>query len=174
MDLSKVVVAGPCRIYLNGVDLGHTLGGVTFRAARELTKVTADRHGSTPIDYVLSGTEATVEFTLAQVGYPQLDKAMPETSSYDGSGTRDRIDIGADAGHSLRQYAVPMVIHPERNAPTDYSEDITLYMVVQTGDVELPYRIDAQKTLAQRYTALVSEAYGAGRRLGHIGPADVS
>jgi hypothetical protein len=174
MDLNKVKVAGPCRITLDGVDMGHTLGGILFTGSRELTKVMADKYGTTPIDYVLNGTEATLEFQLAQTDFRQLDPAMPETSSYDGAGTMDRVDIGGDAGYSMRQGAKQMVVHPLKNADTDFSEDITLYMVVSTGNVELPYRVDEQKVLSCTYTALVSEAYGVGRRLGHIGPAAVS
>lgn len=174
MDISKVEIAGPCRITLDGVDLGHTLGGVLFTANREFTKVMADKYGSTPLDFVLNGTEATIEMSLAQTEYLQLDKSMPETSSYDGAGTADRADIGGDAGYSLRQDAKQMVIHPLKNAATDFSDDITLYLVASTGNVELPYRVDEQKVLALTFTALVSEAFGAGRRLGHIGPAAVS
>lgn len=174
MDLSKVKVAGPCRITLDGVDMGHTLGGVTFTADRDLVKVMADKYGTTPIDFVLNGTEAKLEFQLAQTDFRQLDPSMPETSSYDGAGSMDRVDLGGDAGYSLRQDAKQMIIHPLKNAATDFSEDITLYLVVQTGPVSLPYLVDGQKVLACSYTALVSEAYGAGRRLGHIGPAAVS
>lgn len=174
MDLTKVKVAGPCRITLNGVDMGHTLAGVTFTADRELTKVMVDKYGSTPVDYVLNGTEAKVEFQLAQTEFRQLDPAMPETSSYDGAGTLDRVDIGGDAGYSLRQDAKVMVIHPLRLADSDLSEDITLYRAVQVGPVALPLLLDGQKVLACNYTALVSEEYGAGRRLGHIGDARVS
>lgn len=174
MDLSKVEVAGPCRITLDGVDLGHTLGGVLFTANRELTKVMADKYGSTPVDYVLNGTECTLEFQLAQTEFAQLDPLMPETSSYNGAGIMDRVDIGGDAGYSLRQDAKQMIIHPLKNLPGDLSDDITIYLAVSTGNVELPYRVDEQKVVSCTFMALVSEAFGAGRRLGHIGPSAVS
>lgn len=174
MDLTKVEIAGPCRITLDGVDQGHTLGGVVIKAARDLTKVMADKYGSTPIDYILNGTEATIEFTLAQTEFPQWDKAMPETSSYDGAGTNDRADIGGDAGYSLRQDAKQLIIHPLKNAATDFSDDVTFYLAVSTGDVEVPYKVDEQKVLPMTMTALVTEAFGIGRRLGHVGPAAVS
>jgi hypothetical protein len=174
MDLSKVEVAGPCKVTLDGVDLGHTLGGITFTADRDLTKVMVDKYGTTPIDYVLNGTEAKLEFTLAQTEFAQTDPAMPETSSYNGAGALDRTDIGGDAGYSLRQDAKQMIIHPLKNVATDLGDDITLYLAVSTGSFVLPYLVDGQKTLACTYTALVSEAFGAGRRLGHIGSALVS
>lgn len=174
MDLSKVEVAGPCRLTYDGVDLGHTLGGVVFKAARDFTKVMADKYGSTPVDYVLNGTEVTIEVTFAQTEWYQLDKAMLETSSYDGAGTADRVDVGGETGYSLRQDAKQLIIHPLKNAATDYSDDITIYLAVSTGDIELPYKVDEQKAVQVTFTALVSEAYGAGRRLGHIGPSAVS
>jgi len=174
MDLSKVEIAGPCTIFFGGVDLGHTLGGITFTAKRDLTKVMADKYGSTPIDFVLNGTEATIEFDAAQTEWYQWDKAMPETSSYDGAGIKDRADIGGDAGYSLRQDAKVLIIHPIKNAAADLSDDITLYLAVNTGDVSVPYMVDKQKVMHMTFTALVSEAYGVGRRLGHVGPADVS
>jgi hypothetical protein len=174
MDLSKVEIAGPCKITLDGVDLGHTLGGVTFKAARDLTKVMADKYGSTPLDYVLNGTEVTIELTLAQTEWYQWDKAMPETSSYDGAGTNDRVDLGGDAGYNLRADAKQLVIHPLKNPATDFSDDITIYKAVSTGDIEVPYKVDDQKVLPLTFTALVDESYGVGRRLGHVGPAAVS
>ncbi len=174
MDLTKVEVAGPCKVTYDGVDLGHTLGGITIKVARDFTKVMADKYGSTPIDYVLNGTEATIEIPLAQTEWYQLDKAMLETSSYDGSGVADRVDVGGDAGYSLRGDAKQLIIHPLKNAATDYSDDITFYLAVSTGDIEIPYKVDEQKAVTVTFTALVSEAYGAGRRLGHIGPSAVS
>jgi hypothetical protein len=174
MDLTKVEIAGPCKITFDGVDLGHTLGGVLITANREFTKVMVDKYGSTPVDFVLNGTEATIEFQAAQNGWYQLDKAMPETSSYDGAGVADRADIGGDAGYSLRSDAKQLIIHPLKNAATDFSEDITIYKAVNTSNVELPYRVDEQMTINMVMTALVDEAYGSGRRLGHIGPAAVS
>jgi predicted ABC-type transport system involved in lysophospholipase L1 biosynthesis ATPase subunit len=51
---------------------------------------------------------------------------------------------------------------------------VTIYLAVSTENVELPLKIDEQRTIEVTMRALVSEAYGTGRRLGHYGPADVS
>lgn len=174
MDISKVRIAGPCNIVFNGVNMGHTLDGVDFEADREFTKVMVDKYGSTPIDFVLNGTTATIKFKLAQMNWPQLNMAMPETSSYDGSGTNDRVDLGADAGYSLRTDSATLVIHPIKNAATDYTDDITIYKAVSTEPITLPYKVDEQQVVEITMTALVDESYGTGRRLGHIGPAAVS
>jgi hypothetical protein len=173
-DIAKAEITGPCRITFKGIVLGHTLDGIELTAERELTEVNVDRYGHTPVDYVLSGNHLKVKFKLAQTEWDQWSAAVPETSSYDGAGVKDRNDFGADAGASLRALAGLMVIHPLKNAETDFSDDVTIYLAVSTGNVVLPMKIDDQKTLEVQFDALVSEAFGTGRRLGHYGPADVS
>lgn len=174
MDISKAEIAGPCSIVFNGVNIGHTLDGIEFTAERHFADVLVDKYGDTPIDKVLTGTIAMLKFKLAQPNFAQLDLAMPETSSYDGSGTNDRVDIGGDAGYSLRQNAAVLVIHPLKNASTDFSGDVTLYKAVSTDNIVLPFKVKDQKVVEVTMTALVDEQYGPGRRLGHIGPAAVS
>jgi hypothetical protein len=173
-DISKVEIAGPLQITHKGIVLGHIVDGVELTAERDFTRVKADRFGDTPIDYVLAGNRLKVKFKLAQTEFDQWNAAVPETSSFDGAGVADRADFGADAGASLRAEAGPMVIHPLKNAPTDFSDDVTLYLAVSTDNVVMPLKIDDQRTLEVTFEALVTEAYGTGRRLGHYGPADVS
>lgn len=173
-DIAKAEITGPCRITFGGIVVGHTLDGVELSAERELTEVQVDRYGHTPIDLVLTGNNLKLKFKMAQVEWDQWNIAIPETSSYDGAAAADRADFGADAGYSLRSDAKLLVLHPEKNANTDLSDDVTIYLAVSSESVTLPLKIDEQKVLEVTMRALVSEAYGSGRRLGHYGPADVS
>lgn len=173
-DIAKAEVSGPCVITFKGIVLGHTLDGIDLTAERELTEVQVDKYGHTPIDFVLSGNNLMLKFKLAQTEWDQWEAAMPETSSYDGAGVADRVDFGADAGYSLRQDAGVLVVHPMKNAATDLSDDITIYLAVSAESLTLPIKIDEQRVLEVTFKALVSEAYGTGRRLGHYGPANVS
>lgn len=173
-DISKAVIHGPCQITFKGIVVGHTLDGVELEATRELKETNVDRYGHTPIDLILTGNTLTVKFKMAQTEWDQWNIAIPETSSYDGASTKDRADFGADAGYSLRQDAGLLVIHPLRLSFGDQSEDVTIYLAVSSENVTLPMKIDEQRVLEVTMKALVSEAYGTGRRLGHYGPADVS
>lgn len=173
-DISKVEITGPCRITFNNVDMGHTLDGVEMTAERELKDVMVDRFGHTPIDKVLCGNRLKVKFKLAQTEWDQWNWAIPETSSYDGSAANDRADFGADAGYSLRGDAAQLVIHPLKNALTDFSDDVTIYKAISIDNVTLPMKIDQQKAIELTFEALVVEDYGTGRRLGHYGPSAVS
>jgi hypothetical protein len=173
-DISKVEIAGPCLITHKGIVVGHTIDGIELEAQREFKETNVDRYGHTPIDLILTGNNLTVKFKMAQTEWDQWNIAIPETSSYDGAGTADRADFGADAGYSLRQDAGVLVIHPLKNAATDLSDDITIYLAVSADNIKLPLKIDEQRVLEVTMKALVSEAFGTGRRLGHYGPADVS
>lgn len=173
-ELAKAEIAGPCTITFGGIDVGHTLDGVEIAAERELTEVNVDKYGKTPIDLVLTGNNLTVKFKLAQTEWDQWNIAIPETSSHDGAAAADRADFGADAGYSLRQDAKLLVIHPMKNAATDFSDDVTVYLAVSSESITLPMKIDEQRVIEVTMKALVSEEYGTGRRLGHYGPAAVS
>lgn len=179
MDISKAVIEGPCTITFNGVNMGHTLEGVEVTIERDFTDVNVDRYGKTPIDKILLATRAMVKFKLAQPNWPQLNLSMPETSSFDGAGTNDRIDIGGDAGFSLRNglggtdAAGLLVIHPMSRLG-DLSADVTFYRAASFDNIELHYKVDEQRVVEVNMVAFVDESYGIGRRLGHIGQANVS
>jgi hypothetical protein len=174
MDISKARITGPCTVVFNGVNVGHTLDGIEFTAERDFADVKVDKYGDTPIDKVLIGNRVMLKFKLAQPDWRQLDLAIPETSSYDGAGVADRTDLGGDAGFSLRSVSAPLVIHPMKNAATDYTDDITIYKAVSYENIEIPYKVDEQQAVEVTMIGLVDESYGVGRRLGHIGPAAVS
>lgn len=173
MDLTKVEIAGPCQITFGGIDLGHTLDGVELTVDRQTAGVFVDRYGDSPVDYVITGTIAKAKFKMAQWNNRQWDTAIPEGQNTDVA-VLDQTGFGTDAGYSLRQDAKQLVIHPLKYAAGDMSHDVTLYLCVNTGSVTLPYKVKDQLVTAVEMEALVSEAFGTGRRLGHIGYAATS
>lgn len=173
MDLTQVEIAGPCRITYKGIDLGHTLDGVELTVERHLADVIVDRYGDTPVDKVLTGSSAKAKFKLAQWQDRTWDTALPEGQNID-TATLDQTGFGTDAGYSLRNDAGQLVIHPLKYAAGDLSHDITLYTCVNTANVVLPFKVADQLAVEVEMEALVNEAYGTSRRLGHIGYAATS
>lgn len=173
MDLTQVEIAGPCRITYGGIDIGHTLDGVELTVDRKTAGVFVDRYGDSPVDYVLIGTTAKAKFKLAQWQDRSWDIALPEGQNID-TATLDQTGFGTDAGYSLRGDAKQLVIHPLKYAVGDLSHDVTLYLCVNTAALVLPYKVKDQLVTEVEMEALVSEAYGTGRRLGHIGYAATS
>lgn len=173
MDLTQVEIAGPCRLTYKGIDIGHTLEGVTLEVERKMADVFVDRYGETPVDKVITGTVAKLKFKLAQFANRSTDIGLPEGQNIDVA-TNDQTAIGVDAGYSLRGDGGSLVIHPLKYAVGDLSHDITLYKCVNTATFTLPYMVDEQAVIEVEMEALVDESYGTNRRLGHIGYAATS
>lgn len=163
-----------CTITFGGTSLGHTKGGVVFKYAPKFEDLLTDQYGDTPIDKVLVGEDVTIKVNLAEPQVDILNVSMPADADVVGSGTTERVGIGADAGYSARADAKQLVLHPVDRAPTDYSEDVTIYLAISSEPVELNYEVDKQRVFEVTFTALISETYSNGRRLGHIGVSNVS
>lgn len=162
-----------CTISFGGVTLGHTNGGIVFHYEPKLNPLTADQYGDTPIDMVLGGETIQVVANLAEPVVDLLAVAIPEgTENSAGSGAR--LHLGRDGGYGLRLNAKQLVLHPIEKAASDTSEDVVLYLAAVADTVELNYEVDNQRVYKVTFQAFLSETYGNGRRLGHIGSTNIS
>lgn len=173
-NLGNLKVAAGSLITFGGVDLGHTVDGTELVIERELTPVTTDLYGTTPVDYVIAGQKAMIRLKLAEITPGSLSYIVPE-SDYDVA-TGDHVHFGTKAGYSLRDDAYELTITPQ-GGNSDDSLTITLFKAVSTGNASLAYKIDEQTVFdGVEFTALVDESRAAtdGRLLGRFGPADIS
>lgn len=67
---------GQCDIEVNGVDLGHTKGGVELTVKNEITEVTVDKYGSTPAKAYHKGTRVEVKATLSEFDFVQMEQLI--------------------------------------------------------------------------------------------------
>lgn len=173
-DLTKIAI-GSRRVFFKGIDMGHTLGGVVVKVDRKFKELYVDQYGETPVDMALTGTKATIKCMFAQPDFQAWRTAVPESSEYDGTGSLDRVNFGADAGALLRGDAGLLLLHdPSKPNLADDSNDYTFYKCVSTEPVEITFKNDEQQLVEITFTALVDESYDSGRRLGHFGVAAVS
>lgn len=164
---------GPCSITWKTQDLGHTQGGVKLTYERKMTDLTVDKYGDSPVDKALTGVNLKAVFKMAEPVVALLQRVNPEglnTSGVNGQ----QLGLGADAGYSARGDAGLLVLHPLNKTAGDLSEDINIYLAVPTQNTELNYEVDNQRLVEIEMTALITEIYQNGRRLGHIGPSAVS
>lgn len=164
---------GACSVTHGGVSLGHTKDGAEFSFKRDFTDLMVDQYGETPVDMALKGQDLKVKVYLAEPNTANLHVAMPEQGDASGS-AGERVGLGVDAGVTLRQFAKELVLHPLKNADSNDSEDVHIYLAVSVETVALNYKVDEQRVIEVTFRALVDETYGNGRRLGHVGPADIS
>lgn len=164
---------GDCDVFLDGIHLGHTKGGVEFTFEREFEDLTVDKYGNMPLDMALTGNNLLIKAFLAEITNDVLNAAIPEGRYAVGS-EDDNLGLGTDSGYLLREDAKELRLHPRNRAADDFSEDIYIWLAVSVENVEMAFKIDEQRVIETTFRALVDESQPDGQRLGRIGSADIS
>lgn len=164
---------GPCSMQWGINDIGNTLGGAKVTITRKLTPLKVDKYGDSSVDQVLTDVQVEVMTKVAEPVVSLIKESMPE-GSYNTGGVGTQLGIAAGEGASMRALAQTLTLHPLSKIASDTSEDVTVYLAVPTASPVINYEVSNQRVFDLTFTALVTEAYTAGRRLAHIGPVNVS
>lgn len=164
---------GPCSLVWKTQDLGHTMGGVKLTYERKMTELKVDKYGENAVDAALTSTKLTLAFKVAEPVASLIQRMIPEGTNNSGANGQ-QIGFAAGEGDTMRKYAGLLVLHPLSKAATDLSEDINIYLAYPSGNVALNYDANNQRVYEITMDALVDEEYTAGRRLGHMGPTNIS
>ena len=159
------VKVGVCSVLYNGVDLGHTKGGVEVTYEQMYKDVSVDKYGETTVEKYLTGEKLTVKVPLAEFTIANLRVAMPQTE-FAGAANK-RITVGQNAGVSALADAAQLVLHPTSEGTRAY--DIVLHKAVATGTVTLQHKIDEEKIIEVTFEGLLDETKSAGNYLGLFG-----
>ena len=163
-DVTNVQV-GVCSVTYNGVDLGHTKGGVEVTYEPEYHDITVDKYGNTVVEKVLIGEKLTAKVPLAEFTIANVDKAIPQGTV---AGAADsRVLVGQNAGVKGKQYAYQLVLHPINEGTRRH--DIVLHKAYISSEVVLNHMVDEEKVIEVTFEALLDETKSAGNYLGLIG-----
>ena len=163
-DITNVQV-GPCSVSFNGVDLGHTKGGVEVSYEPVYKDVMVDKYGETVVEKYLQGEKLTAKIPLAEFTIANLRVAMPQTV-FGGAGNT-RITVGAAAGKKASDDAAQLVLHPLNEGTRRH--DIVFYKAVVTSSVVLNHKVDEEKVVEVTFEALLDETRADGNYLGLLG-----
>ena len=164
---------GVCSIVFNGVDVGHTLGGTKVTITRKLTPLKVDKYGDSPVDMVVTDVQMEAEMKIAEPVVALLKNAMPE-GDFEQGATASRLGVAAGEGAALRATSALLTLHPLSLPLSNTNEDAQIYNAVASSSPVVNYDVAGQRVFDLKFTALVNETEGAGRRLGHIGPVNIS
>lgn len=163
-DITNVQL-GVCSVTYNGIDLGHTKGGVEVSYEPVYADMTVDKYGETLLNQVLIGEKLTAKVPLAEFTVANLKTAVPN-ATYAGAGNA-RVLIGKSAGAKQTANAYQLVLHP--TAEGTRRHDVVLYKAVVSSQVVIAHKNDEQKILEVEFTALLDETKSDGNYLGLIG-----
>lgn len=157
---------GSCSVNYNGVDLGHTKGGVEVSYEPKYVDITADLYGDTVVDKRLVGEKFLVKVPLAEKTIVNLKQAIPQ-STYAGAANA-RITIGTQAGlNTAKSLAAQLVIHPLFEQTLAF--DVVLYKAYVSSNVPLKHDNSGETIFMVTFEALLDETKSAGNYLGLIG-----
>lgn len=163
-DITNVQL-GVCSVTYNGIDLGHTKGGVEVSYEPVYADMTVDKYGETLVNQVLTGEKLTAKVPLAEFTVANLKTAVPN-ATYAGAGNA-RVLIGKSAGAKQTANAYQLVLHP--TAEGTRRHDVVLYKAVVSSQVVIAHKNDEQKIIEVEFTALLDETKSDGNYLGLIG-----
>lgn len=163
-DVTNVEL-GVCDVTIDGVNIGHTLGGVEVTYEPEYHDVTVDQYGNTVVDKRLLGETLMAKVPFAEFTLSNIEKAIPWTTRA-GAGDKRRL-IGSDAGQKGSDQSVELVLHPIDKGTREH--DIVLYKAFPHSSVVLNHKNDEQKIIEVEFIALVDESKSEGNYLGLIG-----
>lgn len=160
------VKVGECTITIDGVDVGHTVGGLSVTYEPSFHDIVVDKYGTeTVADRQLIGEKFYATFAIAEYTEANIRNAIAAGEST----TTGKTGIGSNSGMRMSSKAVELVLHPKANAASDRSEDIVMWKAVSTDAVEIPHRVDETKLMEVTFHAQVDETQADGFYLGLIG-----
>jgi hypothetical protein len=163
-DITKLEL-GVCEVSIDGVNLGHTKGGVEVTYEPIYTDISVDAYGETVVDKRLIGEKWMAKVPLAEYTIANLRKAMPQTQ-FAGAGNA-RITIGAKAGKKASDDAVELLLHPQDKGTREH--DIVMYKAYASSQVVINHVNDDIKIIEVTFEALLDESHSDGNYLGMIG-----
>lgn len=159
---------GPAHVYLDAVDLGHTMGGVAITFAREFTPLKVDQYGNTDVEAALLGENFKAECNIAEITITNLKKLITG-SQLSTSGGDSMLKLGTDAGQLQAQFGGELHIHPINKTASDHSGDWVIYKVTVKADITDEMTPDKQRVWKATFSGLIDERKSSGNRLGHYG-----
>lgn len=163
-DITNVKV-GVCSLTFNGVDLGHTKGGVEVSYEPIYHDVSVDKFGETIVEKYLMGEKITVKAPLAEFTIANLKVAMP-SGTFAGAANA-RITLGKSAGAKATASAAQLVCHPINMGTR--ANDIVLHKAYVGSTIDLAMKVDEEKIIEVTFEALLDETKTDGNYLGLIG-----
>jgi hypothetical protein len=163
-DITKVQV-GVCDVTLNGVNIGHTDGGVEVSYEPVYKDIMVDAYGETVVEKKLIGEKLTAKVPFAEYTINNLRNAIP-MAEFAGAANA-RLTIGHKAGQSATARAYQLVLHPQNQGTRIY--DIVMHKAFAQSQIVLQHKNDEQRTFEVEFVALLDETKADGNYLGLIG-----
>jgi hypothetical protein len=163
------VKLGVCKVYLGGMDLGFTKGGVEVEVTTDSYAVTVDQLGSTPISEYINGRNCMVRCPLAETTVDHLIAIMPGSTKV-GTGAAAYAEVATGVGTDLRGQAKVLRLHPVGLPESNKAEDFVIPLAATTGALTFAYKLDEERIFNVEFKAYADNT----GRLFYVGPVNIN
>jgi len=157
---------GPCRVTVDGSDVGPTLGPVCVAVRTLWRDRRSDRYGATITDRVAIGAEVAASFRVAEKTFENMQRALPGALAGDGT-----LGVGRSPGGKASASAAALRLHPEERGE-DTGRDVVLHKAVATGELSAGYGAGGARAFDVEFVALLDAAQSDGDFLACFHQAD--
>ena len=141
-DVANVKV-GVCSVTYNGVDLGHTVGGVEVTYEANYHDVIVDKYGETVVEKKLVSERYMAKVPLAEYTIANLKAAIPQ-GQYAGAANA-RIHFGSSSGKSAKDNSAQLVLHPINEGTRKF--DVVLHKAYAANTITLQHKVDETRVI---------------------------
>lgn len=168
MGALQIKDLGPCQVLWNSIDLGPTLGGVTFKEEQHTADIKEDGHGDTPVDAVTTGKITSVEASFTRSSLPQLEAMIK--SAVD---TATNLKVKNSVGEALYASAKELILKPlvDNVASVTTTEWLHVHKAVPLGAPELKYDNSGQRVVKVVFKVFPDQTTANVGYIWRMGPA---
>lgn len=150
------------------VYLGLTKGGAVFKYDPKYHEITSDQTGSTPLDDVLIGENASLEVKILDTSTRKIALIVPSASAEGDSENPSAVTFGQRPGFRASRKFVKLRLHPV-SAGDSMDSDVIIYRTTNTGGLELPFKLEEEWVIACVFKAYYDDFKKPGDQLFRIG-----
>lgn len=140
---------GTCKITLDGVDLGFTMGGVEVAVATTTHETKVDQFGDTVANEYIMGRTITITVPLIETTLDNMAKVIPGseliTDNTVPASPKKKVVVKSGTGLSLLDLAKELILHPIAKPDADKSEDLVIPLAATAGAMNFAYKYDAER-----------------------------
>lgn len=159
----REITGGAAILQINNVDIGHSIGGISFKYTKGTRNRVVDRYGNSPVDVINVGDEASVTAPLAEWS----EAVLAEVFQQGEDGTSDPtpfMGLGRRAGTYYDKK--PLKIVPI--AVPDNTKYVELFACCPTGEIELVHNNEDDRVFNTEFIACIDESQDDGSLIGKV------
>jgi hypothetical protein len=159
---------GPCQVLWNSIDLGPTLGGVTFKEEQHSVDIKEDGNGDTPVDAITTGKITTVEANFTRSSLTQLEKMIVSATK-----SATNLKVKNSVGNAMFADAEELILKPlvDNIASVTSSEWLHVHRTYPLGAPEFKFDNSGQRVIKVVFKCFPDDLSTQVGEIWRMGPA---